>query len=187
MSINKVNEVLFLRKTIILPWSESWAILYSLEEKRLKELFNHELIEIFHMGSTSVPAIGYAKPIIDILIVVKDMNKVNNYNSEMIALGYEPKGENGIAGRRYFSKGRDQRTHHVHIFQMGNEQIKIHLDFIEYLKNNPKEAKKYGDLKLQLARQFPDDHYKYQVGKQQFVNELVEKAQQWASQGRFSY
>jgi GrpB-like predicted nucleotidyltransferase (UPF0157 family) len=114
--------------------------------------------------------------------VVKNIDKVDLYNSEMASLGYIPKGENGIEGRRYFSKGKEKKTHHVHIFQTGNEHIKTHLDFKEYLINNPVVAKQYGTLKVILKKQFPYDHYKYQEGKQHFVDELVSKAKEWALQ-----
>ena len=176
-----------MRKTKILPWTEDWGKLYKQEEKVLKKIFKVELIDIFHIGSTSISTIGYAKPIIDILIVVKDIEKVDLYNGEMQVLGYEPKGENGIVGRRYFPKGKENRTHHLHIFQVGNDHIKTHLDFKEYLLQNPAEAKKYGELKIKLAKHFPNEHHKYQDGKQQFVNELADKAKKWASQRRFSY
>ncbi|MFJ5763163.1 GrpB family protein [Neobacillus sp. NPDC093182] len=176
-----------MRTTKILPWTEDWEKSYRKEEEILKEVFKDELINIFHIGSTSIPTIGYAKPIIDILIVVKNIQKVDLFNDEMRALGYEPRGENGISGRRYFTKGKDNRTHHLHIFKVGSEKIKTHLDFKEYLIKNPSEAKKYGELKINLAKQFPYDHHKYQDGKQQFVNEIADKAKEWVSQRRFSY
>ncbi|MCK0473183.1 GrpB family protein [Alkalihalobacillus sp. APA_J-10(15)] len=34
----------------------------------MKEVFKEELVDIFHIGSTSIPAIGFAKPIIDMLL-----------------------------------------------------------------------------------------------------------------------
>jgi GrpB-like predicted nucleotidyltransferase (UPF0157 family) len=170
-----------LRKTQIDSWTDEWEKSYSQEEEKLKEVFKDELVDIFHIGSTSIPTIGFAKPIIDILIVIRNIENVDLYNSEMLKLGYELKGENGIDGRRYFTKGRDNRTHHVHIFQVGSEFIKIHLDFKEFLIKNPLEAKKYGELKIKLAKQFPDEHHKYQEGKQQFVNNLVKRAKKWAS------
>jgi GrpB-like predicted nucleotidyltransferase (UPF0157 family) len=153
----------------------------------LKEVFKDELVDIFHIGSTSIPTIGFAKPIIDILIVVRNIENVDLYNSQMLTLAYEPKGENGIAGRRYFTKGKDNRTHLVHIFQIGSEFIKVHLDFKEFLIKNPIEANKYGELKINLAKQFPEEHHKYQEGKQQFVNNLVKRAKEWASQRGFPY
>jgi GrpB-like predicted nucleotidyltransferase (UPF0157 family) len=175
-----------MRNTKILPWTEEWVKLYRHEEKLLKEILKDEIAAIYHIGSTSVPGIGYAKPIIDILIVVKDIEKVDLYNGKLQELGYEPKGENGLSGRRYFPKGNENRTHHLHIFQDGNENIKTHLDFKEYLIKNPEDAKRYGDKKIELAKQFPENHYKYQVEKQEFVIELVKRAKYWATK-RNSY
>lgn len=170
-----------MRKTKILPWTEDWGKSYSYEEKILNDIFKKELVGIFHIGSTSIPSIGYAKPIIDILIIVKSIRKVDLYNEKMLLLGYKPRGENGITGRRYFSKGKENRTHHIHIYQVGNKNIKTHIDFKEYLIRHPIDAKRYGELKIALAKQFPDDTYKYQVGKEQFLNELVEKVKDWVS------
>ncbi|MEK4425682.1 GrpB family protein [Solibacillus sp. FSL K6-1523] len=171
-------------KTEVIAWTEEWKNLYNLEEVILKEVLKEELLDIFHIGSTSIRTIGYAKPIIDMLIVVTNINQVDFYINEMVAMGYEPKGENGIAGRRYFTKGKESRTHHLHIYQIGNEHINNHIYFKEYLLNNHSEAKKYGDLKLSLAKQFPNEHLKYQEGKQQFINELVSKAKKWGMQNR---
>ncbi|WP_404349520.1 GrpB family protein [Sutcliffiella horikoshii] len=168
-----------MRKTNIQPWTKHWEMAYDQEQKLLKEVLEDELVDIFHIGSTSVPAIGYAKPIIDILIVVKEIEKVDWYNEALQKAGYEPKGENGIAGRRYFPKGKQNRTHHVHIFQAGNEHIQTHLDFKMYLMAHPEEAKAYGELKLKLAKQVPENHYIYQEGKREFVDELVERARSW--------
>ncbi|MEA3318652.1 MAG: GrpB family protein [Bacillota bacterium] len=170
-----------MRKTNIQPWTKEWEIAYDEEQKLLKEILEDEMVHIFHIGSTSVPAIGYAKPIIDMLIVVKDIEKVDRYNEALRKMGYEPKGENGIAGRRYFPKGKQHRTHHVHILQVGNEHIQTHLDFKMYLWAHPEEAKAYGEIKLKLAKQFPDNHHMYQEGKQDFMNELVERARNGAA------
>jgi len=98
----------------------------------------------------------------------------------MASIGYDPRGENGISGRRYFPKGKERRTHHVHVYQEGNENIRIHLYFKEYLINNPEDARSYGNLKIKLAKQFPNDIHKYQEGKEFFVNELVKKAINWS-------
>jgi GrpB-like predicted nucleotidyltransferase (UPF0157 family) len=170
-----------MRKTEIVAWTEKWNEMYRQESEKIKQIFIDEIIDIYHIGSTSVPQIGYAKPIIDIMVVVRDIEKVDLYNKQMSEIGYTPRGEQGIAERRYFTKGGDNRTHHVHVFQVGNINIKKHLNFKEYLMNHPEDAKKYGELKIKLAREFPDDTHKYQKAKEEFVNNLVEKAMKWAS------
>ena len=62
---------------------------------QLAKLFNNEVVDIYHIGSTSVPNL-YAKPIIDILVVVNNIKAVDHYNPEMFELGYAAKAENGI-------------------------------------------------------------------------------------------
>ncbi|WP_107838120.1 GrpB family protein [Metasolibacillus meyeri] len=168
-----------MRKTKIVPWTKEWDQLYMIEAEILGEIFEHEIINIFHIGSTSVQAIRYAKPIIDILIVVENIGNIDIYNDRMSDFEYEVRGENGITGRRYFVKGKKKRTHHVHIFQIGNESINKHLHFKNYLIHHPQEAKKYGDLKIALAKEFPNNTYQYQKGKEAFVNELMVQALDW--------
>lgn len=123
-----------------------------------------------------------AKPIIDILPIVKDINIVQKYEEEMISIGYEPKGENGIPGRRYFQKGGDNRTHHVHIYQIGSSEIKRHLAFRDYLRNHPDVKKCYGELKMILAQQFPYDIEAYINGKENLVREIEKRAMDWYGQ-----
>ena len=148
------------------------------EAEKLNLIFGDEIIDIHHIGSTAVPGLK-AKPIIDIMPVVKDINNVDKYNREMQEIGYEPKGENGIVRRRYFQKGGDNRSHHVHIYQIGSYEIKRHLAFRDYLKLHPNEMKQYGELKEKLARQFPNDIESYINGKDQFVKETELKALEW--------
>ncbi len=115
-------------------------------------------------------------------MIVKNIENVYINNDKMRNFGYETRGENGISGRRYFPKGKDKRTHHVHIYQIGNENIDKHLSFKNYLLNHPEEAKKYGDLKIELANKFKDHTHQYQKGKEAYVNELVEKSLRWRNE-----
>ncbi|WP_099159184.1 GrpB family protein [Virgibacillus ndiopensis] len=163
----------------VTDYNQQWIERFKDEANRLKEIFGSEIVEIHHFGSTSVPGIK-AKPIIDIMPLVKDIEKVDSFNHEMIALGYEPLGEYGIKGRRYFRKGGDNRTHQVHIFQLDNDdEVDRHLAVRDYLRNHPKDAQQYGDLKEKLAKQFPNDIEAYMDGKDEFVKELERKALDW--------
>lgn len=170
------------RKWEIAPWTNEWNHQYEIESKALQDIFQAEILEIHHVGSTSVPSIGYAKPIIDILIIVKDIEQVNLYNEQMIKAGYRVRGENGIPNRRYFTKGDFPRTHHVHIYQNGNLNILTYLDFKAYLIQHPIEAEKYGQLKLKILESYSNDQYQQEKEKRMY--NLVEEALRWGERRR---
>jgi GrpB-like predicted nucleotidyltransferase (UPF0157 family) len=163
------------RRVEVTPYQESWASGYKKEAARLKAIFGEEIIAIHHIGSTSVKGMK-AKPIIDLLPVVRSIDRVDMYNEKMIQIGYTPKGENGIAKRRYFQKGGDKRTHHVHMYEEGKFEIDRHLAFRNYLRSHPAAAKEYGDLKEELALRFPFDIKSYIKGKEQKGKEIEKQA-----------
>ena len=167
-----------MRKVEVRPYDEQWSSMFEEESRWLYEIFGAEIIEIHHIGSTSVSGLP-AKPIIDMMPVVRDIHRVNDYNTAMIAGGYEPKGENGIAGRRYFQKGGDYRTHHVHIYAWGNPEIKRHLAFRDYLRAHPDVAQEYGSLKERLSQRFLYDIESYIKGKELLASEIERKAIAW--------
>lgn len=153
-----------------------WKQMFEAESQRIKDIFGDELVDIHHIGSTSVKGLK-AKPIIDIMPAVKNIEKVDLFNTCMENIGYECLGEFGIEGRRYFRKGGDQRTHQVHVFEIDNEKdINRHLALRDYLRDNPTEAGRYGELKQKLAESFPDDIERYVDGKDAFVKDLEQRA-----------
>ena len=167
-----------MRKVEVKPYDKLWVSKFEEESRKLYEIFGAEMMELHHIGSTSVSGL-HAKPIIDMMPVVRDIHRVNEYNTAMIAIGYEPKGENGIAGRRYFQKGGDNRTHHVHIYARGNSEIKRHVAFRDYLRAHPDVAQEYGRLKEKLSQKFPYDIESYIKGKELLASEIYRKAIVW--------
>lgn len=167
-----------MRKVDVVTYNEDWVRQFQQEAAQLRRVFGNELIDIHHIGSTSVPGLK-AKPVIDIMPVVSHIDRVGEFNMQMIAIGYEPMGENGLPERRFFRKGGDKRTHHVHVFQAGNENIERHLAFRDYLRTHSEIARKYGDLKEELARKFPYDIEAYINGKDVLVKEIEQAALTW--------
>jgi GrpB-like predicted nucleotidyltransferase (UPF0157 family) len=110
-----------------------------------------------HIGSTSIPGLA-AKPIIDIMPVVKYLSKIDD--RKLIALAYTPRGEMGMPFRRFYNKGEPQRTHHVHIWENGNPEIQKHLLFKKYLISHPEMVAKYAELKFKLSAEFGTDRKK---------------------------
>ncbi|WP_373894126.1 GrpB family protein [Virgibacillus sp. CBA3643] len=167
-----------MRNVVVTPYNTNWPTMFEKEVNKLHNILGSEIIEIHHIGSTSVKGLK-AKPVIDIMPVVKNISRIDTFNSAMISTGYEPKGENGIPDRRYFQKGGDNRTHHVHIYALGNPEIERHLAFRDYLRAHPDDLKRYGDLKGELSKRFPNDIETYIKGKEQLVLEIESKAMIW--------
>jgi len=167
------------RKVDVVEHDKSWKPMFELESERLQHLFGDLVINIHHVGSTAVPGI-YAKPIIDILIEVKSIGEVDQYNPGMRQLGYLPKGEFGISGRRFFIKGTEvDRTHHVHIYEVGDVEVGRHVNFRDYLKLHPDAAMEYSNLKQMLSKQYPYDIDAYMFEKSSFISELEIKINIW--------
>ena len=165
-------------RVVVTNYNPKWPRMFEAETDMIREVFGDELLAVHHIGSTSVPGLK-AKPIIDIMPLVKNIEIVDKFNDKMIALGYEPMGEYGIPGRRFFRKGGDHRTHHIHIFQLGSTEVQRHLALPEYLLQHADDAKSYGELKESLAESFPNDIEAYMDGKNDFVKNLERKAIKW--------
>ncbi|WP_010094686.1 GrpB family protein [Ornithinibacillus scapharcae] len=166
-------------KVRLTEYNEHWSNLFQSEVKLLTTIFGDEIIRYEHFGSTSVKGMK-AKPVIDMMCIVKDIEEIDNYNSKMISLGYDAAGEWGISGRRLFRKGGENRTHHLHFYQIGNSEIDRHLILRDYLRTHPEEVARYSEFKEELAQRF-DETMEYSIAKKQFVKELEERALDWSS------
>jgi len=166
-------------KVEVVPHNPSWRSKFEDESKQIALALGENVVTIHHIGSTSIPNI-YAKPVIDFLVEVKDIAKVDEQSSAIAALGYEVMGEFGIPGRRYFRKqNEDIRTHNVHTFEVNSPEIIRHLAFRDYMIAHPEAAQKYSELKRQLAQQYPNDINGYMDGKDSFIKEMEQKALAW--------
>ncbi len=168
-----------MRNIIVVPYDPRWVAHYEAEAETLRNIFGDDLITIHHIGSTSIPYLA-AKPVIDIMPLVDDIERVKLYIPQMESVGYHYRGENAIPGRQYFVKGPNaHRTHHVHIYNPSNLEVKQHLDFRDYLRAHPATAQEYGKLKSRLASRFRDDILGYMEGKHQFIQDTIAKARLW--------
>ena len=168
-----------MREVKIVPYDLSWPEKFLIESQAVWEALGENCIEIYHIGSTAVKGLA-SKDVIDIMPVVRDINKVDECNTPMAELGYTPRGEDGIPFRRYFRKGPNIRTHHVHTFQIDNPQIGRHIRFRDWMRNNLEDRQAYEDLKRHLVIKFSNDISAYCSGKDEFIAMIDKKAAQAA-------
>lgn len=164
-------------KVRLTDFSEDWVRLFQDEAEFLTTIFTDEILRFEHFGSTSVPGLK-AKPVIDMMCIVKDISKVDLYNDKLYSLGYDVAGDWGIPGRRLFRKGGEERTHHIHFYQTDNTQIERHLIFRDYLRCHPEEVARYSRFKEELAQRF-ENTCEYSPAKKTFVREMEQLALAW--------
>lgn len=167
-------------KIRLTDFSEDWTMMYLNEAEVLKKIFGDEILKFEHYASTSVQGMK-AKPVIDMMCIVKDIKEIDRFNDEMASLGYDVAGEWGISGRRLFRKGGENRSHHIHFYQFDHPEIHRHLIFRDYLRAHPMEIMKYSHIKERLAQQF-DSTSEYSTAKKQFVKEMEQRALRWQSE-----
>jgi GrpB-like predicted nucleotidyltransferase (UPF0157 family) len=159
-----------------------WTKDFELERARFLAALGHVtqggiLERVHHIGSTSVPDLK-AKPVIDMLLEVYPLPKPEVGIAALEELGYEYRGEAGIAGRLFFRS--HPRKRHVHVVEAGtNELTRDYLLFRNYLRTNADARQRYENLKLELSQRYPSDREAYTEGKTDLIRELLEEATVW--------
>lgn len=173
----------FQQDVVVAPYDPTWSGRFDAEARHLKAALGTVVVDVQHVGSTSVPGLS-AKPTIDILLVVTDLAALDDHGAAMISLGYEPKGELFIPNSRFFVKQHDgSHSHHIHSYPPGHPEIQRHLDLRDFLRCHAAEAARYADLKTRLAREHHDDIRGYSKGKTPYIAALLARARRWREAG----
>ncbi len=163
-------------------YSPEWLAEFRREAERLKRLLGAELMTVHHIGSTSVPGLA-AKPIIDLLPLVRSLAYIDDHTPRLEAAGYRAWGEYGLPGRRYFTKDRGAyRTHNIHIYQTGNPDVERHLAFCAYLRHHDQARWEYEALKRDVYARHPSDIGAYNDGKDAWIKQIEPIALEWFRQ-----
>lgn len=164
----------------VVDYDPRWPKAYESEIAEIRNVLGDVIVRAHHIGSTAVPGLP-AKPLIDILLEVHDLALLDARDGAMRTIGYEPRGECGIPGRRYYRKGGDARTHHVHAFGAGDPHVAEHLAFRDYLCAHPGIAEDYARIKRAAATRHRNDPEGYAAYKRKFVADAVRAACLWAA------
>jgi GrpB-like predicted nucleotidyltransferase (UPF0157 family) len=161
------------------PHRSDWVRCYRREETRLRRRIGKARYTLEHIGSTAVPGLD-AKPIIDMAMMIPSFKQLPLWIRRLEKAGYVYKGEYGLPGRHFFTRG-NPTTQHLHVVTPGYEQWDRWLLFRDYLRANPPAAKQYNEAKRKLARTFAKNRDAYTQAKTPVINRLMESARTWRS------
>lgn len=145
----------------------------------LKEILGDVIVDIAHVGSTSIPTIK-AKPIIDIAVMVNCFDDVLKYEEMLKNNGFYYR-QSREDNQLLFSRGSlydnfgDLQTHFIHFVLKDSMEWINYINFRDYLIKNPKVAKEYEKLKISLCNSV-NDRAEYTNGKHDFITYTLRKA-----------
>lgn len=149
---------------------------YEKEAEQLKTLFGETLQTVHHIGSTAVPNI-YARPTVDLIAVVDDIENVDHLHNQLQELGYTlQKDPQHPEELRLYAKDHDYL---IYFHEKGHREIMKHLLFRDYLKQHDHDAQAFSLLKQKLADEHRDDMTTYNDKKQEVMTAIQKRALLW--------
>ena len=166
------------REMRVVPYDPRWPEQFAAIRDELSDLFGPLATAIHHIGSTAVPGMR-AKPIIDVLVVVSDIEAIDALDGPMRAAGYIPRGENGIPGRRYFvmlAGDGENHLRHIHCYGPNNPHVATELLFRDILRTDRNAFRQYERVKMEAAETFRFSPGEYEAYKAACVEDILRKA-----------
>ena len=157
----------------VLPYDPAWKTAFEEIKQELEAAIGDYVIAIEHVGSTSVEGLA-AKPCIDIDVIIKDYSIFDTVVAKLDDIGYIHEGNLGIKDREAF-KYTDKPhlyQHHLYVCPSQSDELRRHITFRDFLRSHPEEAKKYGEVKMEAAKLFPNDIDKYIEYKSSCIEDM---------------
>jgi GrpB-like predicted nucleotidyltransferase (UPF0157 family) len=149
-------------------WKESFQQINSVLENNLSGV---PYLEIVHVGSTSIPGM-YAKPVIDIDIIVSDQPSTQAAIKALESAGYLYRGEMNVPGRHAIGRlpsAPKLPTHNLYITVDGCVALRNHLGVKKILLESEEMRNEYSAIKQQLGKQEFEHIGAYVHGKSEIL------------------
>jgi len=144
------------RDIVLVAYDPSWPARFQDEWAKITTALGTEAIRIEHIGSTAVPGLA-AKPIIDVLVTVADIEDEPRYLPALQRAGYVLR----VRERAHRMVRTPELDVHVHIWPDGDPAVTAYLAFRNRLRSSIADRDLYAATKRRLAQQdWPTmDHY----------------------------
>jgi GrpB-like predicted nucleotidyltransferase (UPF0157 family) len=161
-------------KIQLVDYDPQWPQLFQREADRIRGLLGERVVQLEHVGSTSVPGLA-AKPIIDVMLIVPDSSDEPAYVPDLEAAGYvlvirEP----DWYQHRCF-KGPDTNVN-LHVYSPGCPEIERYLLFRDRLRTHSGDRAHYQQAKRDLAGRDWTYVQEYADAKSEVVEAIIARA-----------
>lgn len=157
----------------VVPYDPTWPDRFEEERSALVAVLAPWLVgPIEHVGSTAVPGLA-AKPVIDIMAPVHDLDSSRSTIDVLSTLGYCYWPYRADVMHWFCKPSAAYRTHHLHVVPYCSPLWFDRLAFRDFLRAHPPVAAEYANLKYRLAKIYEFDRDGYTDAKLPFVERVL--------------
>ena len=162
--------------TLVEKYNSKWPEWFEQIKAFLGKKVAKASLRIEHIGSIAIPGM-IAKPIIDIIIVIK-AERWGEIKGILEGLGYYYRGNLGIEDREVFRLNDESilPLHHLYVCPKNSQALKEEVAFRDYLKTHKKDRENLSTLKWSLCEKFNNDRQAYMDGKDAMVKDITKKS-----------
>ena len=118
-----------------------------------------------------------SKPIIDVLLVVKNSGDEGSYLPELKRAGYELRVREPHAHQHRMLR-TPERDVHIHVYSPNSPEIERYLIFRDRLRENASERRLYAETKHALAKQSWPDMNAYAEAKTKVIEGIIARGRE---------
>jgi GrpB-like predicted nucleotidyltransferase (UPF0157 family) len=159
------------RLIVIVDYDDQWPARFENQRERVRSALGAEALRVEHIGSTAVPGLA-AKPIIDMLVTVRDPDAESTFAAALTSAGYHQRVRE--PGHRMFRT--PERDVHVHIWSDSDPDVRRQLAFRDRLRRSADDRRAYERLKRELATRDWPDMNAYADAKGALIEEILDRA-----------
>jgi GrpB-like predicted nucleotidyltransferase (UPF0157 family) len=158
----------------LVEYDPAWPHLFDREATRIRDALGAQVLQLEHVGSTSVPGLA-AKPRIDMLLAVIDSSDEGAYAPPLAAKGYVLRIREPDWYEHRVFKGPDTAVN-LHVFTTGCPEIERMLRFRDHLRRDDADRWLYQRTKRELAARRWTYTQQYADAKTPVIEEILGRA-----------
>lgn len=159
----------------LVAYDPEWPRLFAIEAAIIHDALGDRVVNLEHVGSTSVPKL-MAKPVIDLVLCVEDSSNEADYVPQLESRGYRLR----IREPDWFEhRLLDSPTieANLHVFSSGCAEVDRMIAFRDWLRGHPKDRNLYEETKRRLAAQTWKYTQHYADAKSGVIQEILRRAE----------
>ena len=159
---------------VVVDYDAAWPTRFEVLAGQVRRALGPRVRRLEHIGSTSVPGLA-AKPLIDMLLIVDDVEDEAAFVPPLEAAGFELRVRE--PDHRLFRT--PQHDMHLHVYATGRAEERDYLDLRDWLRVSSEDRTLYESVKRHLAQEQWSDMNDYADAKTDVVLDILTRARAW--------